>query len=32
VKFDAGHLSSGVYFFRVQSGSFAAVKRMMLLK
>jgi hypothetical protein len=32
VKFDASRLSSGVYFFRVQSGSFTAVKKMMLLK
>jgi hypothetical protein len=32
VRFNASSLSSGVYFFRVQSGSFSAVKRMMLLK
>jgi len=32
VRFDASSLSSGVYFFRVQSGSFSAVKKMMLVK
>ncbi|HTX18316.1 MAG TPA: carboxypeptidase regulatory-like domain-containing protein [Bacteroidota bacterium] len=32
VTFNAASLSSGVYFYRVQSGSFAAVKKMMLLK
>ena len=32
VQFNASALSSGVYFFRVQSGSFTAVKKMMLVK
>ena len=32
VTFNASSLSSGVYFYRIQSGSFAAVKKMMLLK
>ena len=32
VSFDASALSSGVYFYRIESGSFEAVKKMMLLK
>jgi hypothetical protein len=32
VRFNASSLSSGIYFFRVQSGSFTAVKKMMLVK
>ncbi len=32
VSFNASALSSGVYFYRIESGSFAAVKKMMLLK
>jgi hypothetical protein len=32
VRFDASSLSSGVYFFRLQSGSFSAVKKMALVK
>jgi hypothetical protein len=32
VQFNASSLSSGVYFFRVQSGSFSAVKKMVLVK
>ena len=32
VSFNASALSSGVYFYRIQSGSFEAVKKMMLLK
>ena len=32
VTFDAGKLSSGVYFYRLQSDSFVDVKRMTLLK
>ena len=32
VRFNASSLSSGVYFFRVQSGSFSAVKKMVLVK
>jgi hypothetical protein len=32
VRFDASALSSGLYFFRVQSGAFHTVKKMMLVK
>ena len=32
VTFRANNLSSGVYFYRLQAGSYSAVKRMMLLK
>jgi hypothetical protein len=32
VKFDASSMASGVYFYRVQSGSYSAIKKMMLLK
>ena len=32
VTFDASSLSSGLYFYRVQSGSYTAVKKMMLVK
>jgi len=32
VTFDARALSSGVYFYRLESGSFSAVRKMMLLK
>ncbi|QQS37360.1 MAG: T9SS type A sorting domain-containing protein [Ignavibacteriales bacterium] len=32
VNFDASNLSSGVYFYRLESGSFTAVKKLMLLK
>ena len=32
VEFRAGNLSSGVYFYRIQSGTFSKVKRMILLK
>ena len=32
VRFNASSLSSGVYFFRIESGSFRAVKKMMLVK
>ncbi len=32
VSFNASALSSGVYFYRIESGSFSAVKKMMLLK
>jgi hypothetical protein len=30
--FNASSMSSGVYFFRIESGSFRAVKKMMLVK
>jgi hypothetical protein len=32
VSFDASNLSSGVYFYRLESGSFTSVKKLMLLK
>jgi hypothetical protein len=32
VNFDASHLSTGIYFYRVQAGTSVDVKRMMLLK
>ncbi len=32
VKFNASNLASGVYFYRIQSGDFVAVKKMLLLK
>jgi len=32
VTFDALHFSSGVYFYRIQSGSFIETKKMLLLK
>ena len=32
VTFDAGQYSSGVYFYRIEAGTFSAVKKMMLLK
>ena len=32
VKFDAGNLSSGVYFYRMTAGDFVAVKRFIILK
>ncbi|MHB1688279.1 MAG: T9SS type A sorting domain-containing protein, partial [Ignavibacteriaceae bacterium] len=32
VSFDASKLASGVYFYKIESGSFQSVKKMMLLK
>ena len=32
VRFDAGELSSGVYFYRLQAGAYISAKKMMLLK
>lgn len=32
VSFNAGELSSGVYFYKMESGDFSQIKRMMLLK
>ena len=32
VTFDASRLASGIYFYRIQSGSFRAVKKMILMK
>lgn len=32
VTFDASNLATGVYFYRIQAGSFKAIKRMMLVK
>jgi len=32
VEFNAGNLASGAYFFRMQSGEFSEIKRMMLIK
>jgi hypothetical protein len=32
VSFNAGDISSGVYFYKMESGDFSQIKRMMLLK
>jgi hypothetical protein len=32
INFNAGELSNGVYFYRIESGSFIAVKKMLLIK
>jgi len=32
VKWDAGSLSSGIYFYRLQAGGFVQTRKMVLLK
>ncbi|NIW46390.1 MAG: T9SS type A sorting domain-containing protein [candidate division Zixibacteria bacterium] len=32
VRFDAAHLSSGLYFYKISSGEFTKTKKMLLLK
>jgi hypothetical protein len=32
IDFDGSELSSGVYFYKIQSGNFVNVKRMVLIK
>jgi hypothetical protein len=32
IEFNAGQLSSGIYFYRIQAGSFSQIKKMILLK
>ena len=32
IDFNASHLSSGVYFYRIESGEFMQVKKMLLIK
>ena len=32
VRFDASRYSSGVYFYRIQAGSFNSVKKMLMVK
>jgi hypothetical protein len=32
VNFDASNLPSGIYFYKLEAGSFTQIKKMMLLK
>ncbi len=32
IKFDGSNLSSGIYFYKIESGEFRDIKRMILLK
>jgi len=32
ISFDAGYLSTGVYFYKIEAGDFKDIKKMILLK